>query len=155
MQRQAVQRAGQRLEWGDAHRLLFGQGGLHLLLGHRVGQHGMDGKQFQQLADMVFFAGMHEHDHLRLWRKVLQRPERDIQIGDVGAGVIVAPAVNEFPHEKIGRLFLHRPVKIAGRVETLRRNAQLLIQGAEIGVEGGFDQGEKGLHAAAVYMGAR
>ena len=47
------------------------------------------------------------------------------------------------------------PMKIAGRVETLRRNAQLLIQGTEIGVEGGFDQGEKGLHAAAVCMDAR
>ncbi|MHB1099652.1 MAG: hypothetical protein ACYCZR_08870 [Burkholderiales bacterium] len=34
-------------------------------------------------------------------------------------------------------------MQIAGRVETLRRNAQLLVQGTEIGVEGGFDQGEK------------
>jgi hypothetical protein len=38
-------------------------------------------------------------------------------------------------------------VKIAGTVETLRRNAQFLVQGAEIGVEGGFDQGEKCFHA--------
>jgi len=28
------------------------QGRLHRLLAHRVLQHGMDGKQFQQLADM-------------------------------------------------------------------------------------------------------
>lgn len=44
--------------------------------------------------------------------------------------------------------------KIAGRVETLRSNAQLLIQGTEIGLEGEFDQGKKCFHAAAVYMGA-
>jgi len=72
MQRQAVQRAGERLEGGDAHCLLFDQCCLHLLLAHRVGQHRMDGKQFQQLADMGLFTRMHEHDHLRLWRKALQ-----------------------------------------------------------------------------------
>lgn len=53
-----------------------------------------------------------------------------------GPSLIVLPAVNEFPHEKIRRLFLQRPVMIAGRVETRRRNAESLIQGTEIGVEG-------------------
>lgn len=115
----------------------------------------MDGKQFQQLADMGFFTGMHEHDHLRLRRKALQGADRDVQVGDVCAGVVVAPAVNELPDEEIGRLFLQGPVKSAGRVETLRRNAKFLIQGAEIGVEGGFDQGKKCFHAAAVYMGSK
>ena len=69
----------------------------------------MDGKQFQQLADMGFFTGMHEHNHLRLWRKALQGSDRDVQIRDVWAGVIVAPSVYEFPHIKIRPLFLHRP----------------------------------------------
>lgn len=114
----------------------------------------MDGKQLQQLADMGFFAGLHEYDHLRLRRKALQGPDRDVQVRDVRAGVIVAPAVDEFPDEEIGRLLLQGPVKIAGRVETLRLNAKLLIQGTEIGREGGFDQGKKCLHAAAVYVGA-
>ena len=112
----------------------------------------MNGKQFQQLAYMEFFTGMPEHNHLRLWRKTLQGSQSDIQIGDVCASVIVAVAINEFPYKKIGRLFLQRPVKIAGTVETLRRNAQFLIQGTEIGVEGGFDQGKKCFHATAVYM---
>ena len=52
------------------------------------------------------------------------------------------------------RLFLLRPVKIAGRVEALRRNAEPLIQGTEVGVEGGFDQGKKCFHATDVYRGA-
>lgn len=93
----------------------------------------MNGEQFQQLTDMGFFTGMQEHNHLCLWRKVLQGPEGDIQIGDVGARIIVAPAVNELPHKKIGRLFLQRAVEIAGTVEVLRDDAELLIQGAEIG----------------------
>ena len=127
---------------------------LHRLLTHRVGQHGVDRKQLQQLADMRLLAGMHEHDHLRLWRETLQRPDRDVEIRDVRASVVVAPALDELPDEEIWRLLLQRPMKVAGRVETLGRNAEFLIQGTEIGVEGGFDQGKKCFHAAAVYLGA-
>ena len=114
----------------------------------------MNGKQLQQLADMVCFTGMHDHDHdhLCLRRKALQRSDRDIQIGDICPRVIIASTVNEFPHKKIGRQFLQRPVQIAGRVETFRRNAKLLVQGTEIGMEGGFDQGEKCFHGTAVYI---
>ena len=71
MQRRAIQRAGERLEWGLGVYAGGLQCGLHRLLAHRVGQHGMDGKQLQQFADMGFFTGMHEHNGLRLRRKAL------------------------------------------------------------------------------------
>ena len=103
----------------------------------------MEGKKFQQLADMVFFTRMHEHDHLRLRRKALQGPDCDVQVGDVCTRVIVAPAINEFPDEKIRRLLLQRPVKIAGAVETLSRDAELLIQRAEVGGGRGIRSGNR------------
>src|SRR5512139_1037202 len=130
------------------------QRSLRCLLDHRVGQRGMDGKQFQQLADMRFLARMHEHDHLRLRREALQGPDRDVQVRDIRAGVVVAPAVDEFPDEEIRRLLLQRPVKVAGRGETLGLDAELPVQRAEVGVEGGFDQGVERCHAGAAHAGS-
>src|SRR5512139_393873 len=103
---------------------------------------------------MRFLAGMHEHDHFRLRREALQRPDRDVQIRDVRAGVVVAPAVDELADEEIRRLLLQRPVKVAGRVEALRRDAELAVEGAEVGVEGGFDQGIERCHARAAHAGS-
>ena len=40
------------------------QCGTHLFLGDGEFQHGMNGKQFQQLADVGFLARLHDHDYL-------------------------------------------------------------------------------------------
>ena len=68
------------------------QGGAQLIRGKGKFQHGMDGKQMQQLADVFCLAGLLDYDDLRLGCSGLQGAQGDIQIGDRGAGVVVVPA---------------------------------------------------------------
>ena len=89
---------------------------------------------------MFLFPFLNQHADLGLRRQVLQRAQRQNEIRHIRARVIVASAVNEFPHKKIGCLQLYRAVQIAGRVETTGLNAELVVQSAEIGMEWGFDQ---------------
>ena len=56
------------------------QYGAHLFLGDWEFQHGMDREQRQQLADMRFLTGLHNHNNLRLGCNGLQGSQGDIQI---------------------------------------------------------------------------
>lgn len=106
----------------------------------------MDGEQRQQLADVGLLAGLHDDDDFRLGRYRLEGPQGHVQIGDRVARVVVAPGIDELPHEEIRHLLLQGAVEVAGGVETLRRDAQFLVQVREVDGEGGGDQGVEGFH---------
>lgn len=93
------------------------QDGAHLPLADWEPQYGINGEIRQQLADVGVFAGLHEHDDLRLRRRGLQGAPGDVQIRHRVARVVVAPAIDELPDEKIGRLRVNGPVQVTGEVE--------------------------------------